>query len=170
MSALPRSSLRRSTELLYRQYGPAVYARCRRLLKDDDLAEDATQEVFVRVLRHLDDVPADTPLKAWLLCITTNHCLNHLRDTERRHQLRLENPPETSTPPPQAALMHRQWAQSVVAAAPAKLRPPAELYFLEDLHQTAVAAALGLSRRTVISRLQDFVARTRASVALEDAR
>ena len=38
----------------YRAYGPVIYARCRRLLADGEAAEDATQETFMRVHRHLD--------------------------------------------------------------------------------------------------------------------
>src|SRR5215208_7029115 len=38
-------------EELYRRHAAAVYARCRYLLRDDDGARDATQDVFVRVLR-----------------------------------------------------------------------------------------------------------------------
>lgn len=40
---------------LYRKFGPLIYSRCRRALHDDELALKATQEVFVQVLRALDD-------------------------------------------------------------------------------------------------------------------
>ena len=42
---------------LYRMYGPIIYARCVRLLGDRAGAEDAIQETFVRVQRHLDKAP-----------------------------------------------------------------------------------------------------------------
>ena len=38
---------------LYEKHGPAVYARCRYLLHDDDAAKDALQEVFAKGLRAL---------------------------------------------------------------------------------------------------------------------
>ena len=47
----------RQLALLYRRHGPAVYARCRRMLGDDAAAEDATQETFLRVLGHLENAP-----------------------------------------------------------------------------------------------------------------
>jgi RNA polymerase sigma-70 factor (ECF subfamily) len=55
----------RSAEL-YRKFGPAIYSRCRRRLKDDAAAENATQEVFLRVLKHLESAPSD---RIALLCI-----------------------------------------------------------------------------------------------------
>ena len=46
-------------EALYRRYGPAIFARCRKLLGDPASAEDATQETFLRIQRQLDRVPND---------------------------------------------------------------------------------------------------------------
>ena len=39
---------------LYRQWGPAVYRRCLKLLRDPEAARDATQEVFVKLVRDLE--------------------------------------------------------------------------------------------------------------------
>ena len=43
--------------VLYARFGPTIYARCRRMLKERAAAEDATQEVFLKVLRHIDAAP-----------------------------------------------------------------------------------------------------------------
>jgi len=51
---------------LYRAYGPAIYARCRLLLADAAAAEDATQETFLRVYRHLDSVPTAREGLYWM--------------------------------------------------------------------------------------------------------
>src|SRR6266540_5480869 len=50
-AALPHSQ-RRAAEL-YKQYGPVVYRRCLRLLKDPEAAKDATQEVFMKLVRDI---------------------------------------------------------------------------------------------------------------------
>lgn len=69
-------------EAYYRRYGPMVLRRCRFLLRDEDRALDATQEVFVKLLesggRLRDEFPSSL-----LYRIATNVCLNMLR-TERR--------------------------------------------------------------------------------------
>ena len=69
---------------LYRSYGPAIYWRCLRLLRDRAAAEDATQETFMRVLRHLDRAPDADEAIRWIWRIATNYCLNELRNSKRR--------------------------------------------------------------------------------------
>jgi RNA polymerase sigma-70 factor (ECF subfamily) len=70
-------------ESLYGALGPMVLRRCRRLLRDEQKAQDAMQDVFVEILRRkatLDDrAPASLLLKT-----ATNVCLNRLR-SQRRH-------------------------------------------------------------------------------------
>lgn len=51
----PRSNEGKELPALYRKFGPLIYSRCRRSLRDEDLALKATQEVFVRVLRSLHE-------------------------------------------------------------------------------------------------------------------
>ena len=66
----------------YLRYGPLVLRRCRKLLRHDAKAQDATQDVFVSLLRHearLDD----SALSALLLRMATNVCLNKLRGDKR---------------------------------------------------------------------------------------
>lgn len=63
----------------YESYMPAVYARCRRILRQDSAALDATQEVFMRVLKHKGQLRAGPELLHWLYRVATNVCLNVLR-------------------------------------------------------------------------------------------
>lgn len=69
-------------ETLYRRYGPMVVRRCRWMLRDEDWARDAAQDVFVQMLRR-PQLTADHPA-ALLHRIATNVCLNHLRSRNRR--------------------------------------------------------------------------------------
>ena len=68
---------------LYRQYGPMVMRRCRQLLRDEDLALDTTQDVFVRLIERRDHLRADYP-SSLLYRIATNICLNRIRDAKKR--------------------------------------------------------------------------------------
>ena len=43
---------------LYRTYGPVVYRRCLRILKDPEAAKDATQEVFMKLIRDMSKLTA----------------------------------------------------------------------------------------------------------------
>jgi RNA polymerase sigma-70 factor (ECF subfamily) len=68
---------------LYRKYGPMVLRRCRALLKDEEAAEDAMQETFVRLLRHQETLNADYP-SSLLYRVATNVCLNVMRSGRRK--------------------------------------------------------------------------------------
>jgi RNA polymerase sigma-70 factor (ECF subfamily) len=69
---------------IYRLYGSVIYARCRKLLNNDASAEDAAQETFVRVYRHLAKAPDPQEALAWIYRIATNYCLNEIRNRRTR--------------------------------------------------------------------------------------
>ncbi len=66
-------------EQLYRRYAPMVLRRCRRLLQNEELAVDAMQDVFVRLLTHKDRLHGRYP-SSLLYRMATNVCLNIIRD------------------------------------------------------------------------------------------
>ena len=148
------------TSELYRRFGPIIYSRCRRLLRDPLAAEDATQEVFLRVLKHIDGAPDDQVVLAWIYRISVNYCLNVHRD-ERRRENALAAIPRIEADDPRPALADRDVALYLLGLAPAHLRAPAWLYFVEGHEQKQIAKTLGISRRTVINRLNAFVARSK---------
>ncbi|MFO0599511.1 MAG: RNA polymerase sigma factor [Myxococcaceae bacterium] len=147
---------------LYRKFGTAIFSRCRRLLKDDALAEDATQEVFVRVLRHIESAPDDATALAWIYRISTNYCLNQIRDRSRQAEPTApEELPEGDGVTSEPELLDRDVAMRLIKRAPDKLQEVAVLYYMDGLEQEQIASTLGISRRTVINRLQEFLERSR---------
>ena len=72
-------------ESFYVRYGPMVLRRCRRMLKNEQSAHDAMQEVFLKVLSNQNRLTAEYP-SALLYRIATNVCLNRIRN-ERKHTL-----------------------------------------------------------------------------------
>jgi RNA polymerase sigma-70 factor (ECF subfamily) len=143
----------RSLALLYRRHGPAIYARCRRMLRDDAAAEDATQETFLRVLRHLEKAPDDREALTWIYRIATNHCLNVLRDARKR--MDAAEPPSVPAHP-ESALADRNFVSEAMRRAPRKVSVVAWLHHVDGLPQGHVAEVLGVSRRTVVNRLAHF--------------
>jgi RNA polymerase sigma-70 factor (ECF subfamily) len=73
----------------FERYGPMVVRRCRALLRDASEAQDATQDVFVALLRHEERLSDEAPA-ALLLRVATNVCLNRLRTRRRRPEDRDE--------------------------------------------------------------------------------
>jgi RNA polymerase sigma-70 factor (ECF subfamily) len=155
---------------LYRKYGPTIYSRCLRLLGDAGAAEDATQETFVRVHRHLVRAPSGDEAIAWIWRIATNLCLNEKRNAERRPRLADEGSeaPELRSRPLRDELhANRDLARRVVARADARDRVVAWLYHVDGLEQDEIAGVLGMSRRTVVNRLQSFARNARKFVRRE---
>lgn len=76
-------------EEFYRQYGPLVMRRCRHLLKDPLEAQDAVQEIFLKVLNQPRWMRVEFP-SSLLYTMATHHCLNRLRHRKRNPENREE--------------------------------------------------------------------------------
>ena len=74
------------TEALYRKYGPMVLRRCRQMLKDEQDALDATQDVFVRLFEARNRLSDEFP-SSLLYRMATNTCLNKIRDHRRKPEI-----------------------------------------------------------------------------------
>src|ERR1044072_8665729 len=61
----------------------AVFRTARAVVRDSALAEDVTQEVFLRLYRNLHATPGEDLLRAWLLRVTLNVARNTLRGQSR---------------------------------------------------------------------------------------
>lgn len=61
----------------------AVFRTARSVVRDAGLAEDVTQEVFLRLYRNLDSQPSEDLLRPWLLRVTLNVARNTLRGQSR---------------------------------------------------------------------------------------
>ncbi len=70
-------------EAAYRRYGPMVLRRCRTMLRDEQRAYDAMQDVFVQILRHQERLD-DRGMSSLLYRTATNVCLNKIRSQSRR--------------------------------------------------------------------------------------
>lgn len=143
---------------LYQRYGPVIFGRCMRLLGDAGAAEDATQETFVRVHRHLAKVPSDDEAIAWIMRIATNYCLNQLRDRSRRDvALAAFGDERRALASYEDIVVDRDLARRIIERTPEKTRLVAWLALVDGLDQSEVARVAGVSRRTVGTRLKTFV-------------
>lgn len=64
--------------LLYKAYSRKIYRFCLRMLGDEELAEDAFQETFLKIYEKNDQFRGDN-FQAWLFTIARNTCLNVIR-------------------------------------------------------------------------------------------
>jgi RNA polymerase sigma-70 factor (ECF subfamily) len=171
LTSTPAAAIDRAEiESLYRKYGALVRRRARSILGDDHEAQDAMQEVFVRVIAAMAEFRGQSQPSTWLYRITTNLCLNRIRDSRRRRD-RLAEAAEhgreplapAAGPPPEA----RTALQAVLRRVSEDLAQVAVYYYVDDMDQAEIAAVLGVSRRTIGYRLDRF--REQAQRILGDA-
>ena len=74
-----------NVENYYNKYGPMVFRRCRQLLKSEDDAMDALQDVFVSLLKQSGRLTGEYP-SSLLYTMATNTCLNRLRAGKLRKE------------------------------------------------------------------------------------
>ena len=74
----------RAFSLIVRAYELPVYNYVLRLVNDRALAEDLTQEVFLRVFQGLPGFSLRSKFTTWLFQVTKNRVLDELRARERR--------------------------------------------------------------------------------------
>ncbi|MDQ1705879.1 MAG: polymerase sigma-70 factor, subfamily [Frankiaceae bacterium] len=156
-----------------------VYALCRRMLADPDEAADATQEVFVRVMRSVLGFRGESAFGTWLHRVTVNVCLTMLR---RRSRARATGMVAGGTPfampgdemqmasdkdnPEDLAVTADLAARSEVALAslPEDARAVVVLRDIEGLSTKEVADLLGVTETVVKVRLHRAHTRLRKMI------
>jgi RNA polymerase sigma-70 factor (ECF subfamily) len=149
-------------EGLYRRYYPVVLRRAWAMLREEQAARDAAQEVFVRVLRTGGDFRGDSSPVTWLYRITTNHCLNLISSEARRRELLREALPPDDGPAPPPAIDDSLSVAAVLRRVPEELREVAVYHYLDQMDHQEIADLMGVSRRTIGYRLEAFRQAARA--------
>jgi RNA polymerase sigma-70 factor (ECF subfamily) len=158
---------REAAARLYRDYGPAVYRRCLRLLRNREAAQDATQEVFVRLVRNMERLEDRGGALPWIYRVTTNHCLNILRNAGRRGEGALLVDLEADDRSATEALPDRLLAQEILQRFDASTQAVVVGVFVDGMEREEVAATLGISKRTVSRRLERFLSSSRRFLGRE---
>lgn len=150
---------------VYRDYGPVVYRRCLRILRDRDAARDVTQEVFVKLVRNLKKLDDRDDLLPWLYRVATNHCLNMLRDARRRGEQQLPESFEIAAADRGDVLPSRQLAVRILQRFDRETQTVALGVLVDGMEHEEVARTLGISRRTVARKLDRFLLNAKKFVA-----
>ncbi|MEA4823397.1 MAG: sigma-70 family RNA polymerase sigma factor [Clostridiaceae bacterium] len=161
------------------QYEKSIYTLALRQLGSPHDAQDAAQEVFLRVYRGIRRFRADAKLSTWVYQITLNVCIDMMRKKSRHPELSLvlpdndggetemEQPDESYAPEP---LYERTELRDEVRGALAKLSPEhRRIVILRDitgLSYEEIAGVLRLTEGTVKSRL--FRARDKLAAILRE--
>lgn len=69
--------------ILYDRYSSKVFGKCFSLLKSESRAQDAAQEIFVKVLLNLSKFSGKSKFSTWLYSITYNFCIDMIRKNKK---------------------------------------------------------------------------------------
>jgi RNA polymerase sigma-70 factor, ECF subfamily len=154
------------TRELFERYGAMVYRRCAAILRSDDAARDAVQEVFLRVIERRRQYRGDASPATWLYAVATLHCLQQLRDQAGRiaklAQL-AEQPRDTPARSPEERLA----IAKLLDGESDDVRLMVYLHYVDGMTLDEVADVVGYSRKTVSRRVHGFLATARAYIASE---
>ncbi|MFN0121617.1 MAG: RNA polymerase sigma factor [Blastocatellia bacterium] len=143
-------------EAIFRRHQQAVARLCLSLLRSRAEAEDATQEVFLRVYLHLPAFEPRAALRAWLNRIAVNHCRNLLEQRARRAEdydtgalaaLAIIPPQETS-------LVHAMLFDAALARLGPEARLAFSLHAVEGYSIAETADLLDIGYEAAASRIR----------------
>ena len=140
---------------LFKRYGPVVYRRALGILREPSLAEEATQEVFIKALKSAHTFDGRSKVTTWLYQITTNHCLNQLRDRTRRRELWDEHG-ETTQPANLASPDDGLILRMLLQEADPRQAQAAVYVYIDGMSHKEAAEVLNISRRSVGNLLERF--------------
>jgi RNA polymerase sigma-70 factor (ECF subfamily) len=143
---------------LYREYAPAIFRFCRRALPTREDAEDATMDIFAKLMRdnRLQQYDQSRSFTAWLYKVAANHCWDILRRRKTRQDKEtgdLENVPLEHPDPNQLDRLIEERTSEEVRRALDKLGSRARMAlvmrYYSDMSYDEIADALGVRRAFV---------------------
>ena len=153
---------------LYDAHVDRVYRLAFRLSGDDALAQDFTQETFIRAFDKLSSFRGESAFSTWLHTITTTVVLNGLRKVKRFRQREtdIDDAQEIGTTHRQAEPDLKVRMQKAVDELPEGYRTVFLMHDVEGYTHEEIGAALGVETGT--SKAQLSRARAKLRVALAD--
>jgi RNA polymerase sigma-70 factor (ECF subfamily) len=158
-----------SYETLVREYGGAMLAVARRLLRHEDDAREVVQDAFVQAFRAIGHFRHHARLSTWLHRIVVNAALMRHRAASRRpevltddvlphfaedgHHAELVQSLPLSAEAALASADARRCVRACVAQLPEQYRAVVVLRDLEELNTAETAQVLGISENAVKVRL-----------------
>ena len=149
---------------VYRRHGYLLEERCRRILRDDALAEDAMQQTLMRLLCYGQSYREAPSRLFWLLRACNQVCFNLLKKRKRMRlaEAELAAGGAAGAPEGSASLapirVYEEWqvVDQFLHKLEARDREIAVYYYLDGITQAEIARLTGWSRPTVIKKLKSI--------------
>ncbi|MFQ5690440.1 MAG: RNA polymerase sigma factor [Gemmatimonadota bacterium] len=159
---------RQAARRLYDEHVDRVYRLCYRLAGDDHLAQDFTQDTFLRAFTGLGTFRREAAFGTWVCSIATSVALNGLRQAKRFRDREVDLHEELRPGPDRRPLEHDLETKltRAVDRLPEGYRVVFIMHDLEGYTHEQIAAALGVRPGT--SKSQLFRARAKLREELSE--
>jgi RNA polymerase sigma-70 factor (ECF subfamily) len=153
---LDAEQYREAFELLMDRFQNKVFRLAFGMVRNETMAEDLTQDVFMKIWRALPSYHGDASLSTWIYVITRNTCLTDLKKRTARPTVSFDEPgledaleglPACQTADREAGA--EMDIQVMLARLPEKYRQVITLFYLEQKSYEEVSAMLGIPMGTV---------------------
>ena len=131
------------------RYQDTVYRVALHVLASPQDADDAVQEVFLRLYTAQKSFQSEEHLRRWLLRVTVNYCRDVLRSPWRKRRTSLDElPPQPVFQKPEQKALYQS-----VMTLPENYRIVLVLFYYEELSVREIGALLNLETSAVTTRL-----------------
>ena len=141
---------RSASETLWKQHSGKMYSVCKRYFDRNEDAQDALQEGFIRVFKHLDQWQGDGPLGAWIRKVMVNTSLNMLKSQARKGiHVQIDTSAElTQNDFDALGRLNEDDLLNLIRQMPAGYRTVFNLFALEGYSHHEIADMLSVSENT----------------------
>lgn len=152
---------------LYDAHVDRVYRLSYRLVGDDDLARDCTQETFIRAFERLEQFRGEAAFGTWLRAIATSVGLNRLRKVKRfrRREVALDHAAHLGETPRRSEPDLKARLREAIDDLPSKYRVVFVMHDVEGYTHEEIAQTLGMQPGTSKAQLSRARARLREALA-----
>jgi RNA polymerase sigma factor (sigma-70 family) len=133
---------------IYRKHGDMVLRRAAAILGDRNEAMDVLHQIFLSLIDHPERFEGRSSVTTWLYRVTTNTCLNRLRDRRNRARL-IRELVEPVIRPHQPEMSLWVMARQLIERMPLELAQVTIYHAIDGMTQEEIAEILGCSRRHV---------------------
>lgn len=143
-----------SQRLLYERFAGKFLIVCKRYLKNEQDAEDALQDSFVKIFDKITSYQSKGSFEGWMRTIVVNQCLRVLENQKRKFdEVELQDEERKYIPPPNAGEFELSELLGVLNELPDGYRTVFNLYVMEGYRHAEIALRLGISEGTSKSQL-----------------
>ncbi|MDP2471917.1 MAG: sigma-70 family RNA polymerase sigma factor [Candidatus Palauibacterales bacterium] len=159
--AAARAGDRRAMAALYSEHAGRVYSVVRRMVGDDHLAEDVSQDAWVRAFEKLHLFRGDSSFGTWMHRLAVNTALNRLRRQGKRPDVEATAHRQPGPPPADETILNQRLLGRALDQLSPGYRMVLVMHDVEGLTHEEIAERTGVAVGTSKSQLHKARARMR---------